>query len=121
MDNSREKSRWGRESSSNGRQAVPDPFPPVRHISELQPLPGERWLVEGYLARGKLTRMTALWKVGKTTWLTHMLRGFQSGGTFCGRHQSPGKVLYVTEEDPDIWVDRREELGLRDHPIAVHV
>src|SRR5262245_15009991 len=104
-------------SPTNGRPAAT--FPPIRHIRDLVRPPGERWLVEGYLARGKMTLLTALWKVGKTTWLAHMLKGFRGGGTFCGRHQSPARVLYVTEEDDDLWVDRRGELGLGDCPIHV--
>jgi hypothetical protein len=60
-----------------------------------------------------ITLFTALWKAGKTTLAGALLRHSQAGGTFCGREVKASKILYVTEEHPDLWADRCElhELG----------
>jgi AAA domain len=102
--------------SGTGTEYVPGPFPEPVPCSRLRSV-GEdaRWLVDGYLARGEVTLYSALWKAGKTTWLSHLLRAFQDGGTFCGRAVQPAKVLYVTEEAEHLWADRRDRLGIGDH------
>jgi hypothetical protein len=84
--------------------------------SELEKRPDEeRWVWEGCIARGLITQFNALFKVGKTTLLAHLLRCLEDGGMFCGRPCHAAKILYVTEEPDDNWVDRRDELGLNDH------
>ncbi len=38
-----------------------------------------------------------------------------NGGTLCGVAVSPGGVIVVSEEPTDLWLDRRDRLGLGDH------
>jgi hypothetical protein len=86
-------------------------------MSELRHRPAnQKWIVDGYLSRGGVTLLSAIWKAGKSTWLAHLIRSLGDGSaTFCGRAVKPGRVLYVTEEDQETWAERRDALGLRDH------
>lgn len=84
--------------------------------SELAAPPkADDWIWEGYLPRGAAVLFSALWKVGKTTLLTHLLRAFAAGGDFLGRPIRAAKVLYVSEENERHWVRRRDELGIGNH------
>ncbi len=73
------------------------------------------WLWHGYLARGGITMLSALWKAGKTTLLAHLLKSLEAEGSFCGLGVSASRVLYVTEEHEHLWADRRDRVGLKDH------
>jgi hypothetical protein len=111
--------RSGFGSDPIGEKPKPNPrgrFPDPVACSQLRRQEAAaRWLWDGYLARGELTLFSALWKSGKTTLLSHLLRAFERGGTFCGRKVLPARVLYVTEESEHRWAERREALGLKDH------
>jgi hypothetical protein len=72
-------------------------------------------LWQGILVPGEIALLSALWKAGKTTLLAHLLRAMELGGVFCGLRLSAAKVLYVTEESENRWVDRREKLKLGNH------
>jgi hypothetical protein len=72
-------------------------------------------LWEGVVGTESITLLSALWKCGKTTLLSHLLRGFAEGGEFCGTRTVPAKVLYLTEEHESFWAERRDELGIGDH------
>jgi hypothetical protein len=116
----------GQEASANG-QAAQSSAPeqpqekevellPVVPISKLDRIPPERkWLLEGYLARGRITMLSALFKAGKTTWLAYLLLAMETEGRFIGQWVRPCKVLVITEEHPDEWAERRDLLGLKDH------
>jgi putative DNA primase/helicase len=92
--------------------AWPNPIP----ASLLQRAdPVKTWLVHGYLARGEVTLLSALWKAGKTTFLAHLYRALDRGEEFCGLATQASRVLIVTEESESRWAQRRDELGLRDH------
>jgi hypothetical protein len=69
----------------------------------------------GCIARGQITQLNALFKVGKSTLLAHLFRALQTGKPFCGQDCKPAKVLVVTEECEDDWAERRDDLGLADH------
>jgi hypothetical protein len=89
---------------------------PVRPISELERVAPERkWLLEGYLARGRISMLSALFKAGKTTLLAHLLKAIEADGRFIGQVVKPCKVLVITEEHEDEWAERRDVLGLKDH------
>lgn len=76
---------------------------------------GNKWLWEGYLNRGGVTLLSAYWKAGKTTLMSHMLKAFETGGEFCGKPIVPAKVLVISEEDENTWAERRDVLGLKDN------
>lgn len=70
------------------------------------------WLWEGYIAKGHLTFFSALWKVGKSTLISHLLKSFHTGEYFAGQQVKPCKTLILSEESEAIWARRREDLGL---------
>ena len=102
-----------------GQAAPADGGPPrlFKWMSELEHRPeNEKWLWKGYLSRGGLTVLSALWKAGKSTLLSHLLRACDGRTTeFLGREIVPFRVLFVSEEHEELWADRRDELGIRDH------
>lgn len=75
-----------------------------------------KWVWTGYLARGGITLFSALWKAGKSTILSHLLKSLDgSKADFLGQAVIPGRVLYVTEEHEQIWAERRDKLLIGDH------
>jgi len=76
---------------------------------------GVPWLLEGYIARGSFTLFTGLWKAGKTTFLSYLLRSLGEGTPFANLSSSKCRVLVVTEEAESMWQHRRDELKLGDH------
>jgi len=74
-----------------------------------------RWVWTGCLARGTVSLLAALWKVGKSTLLAHLLAHLECEGEFCGLDVQHAKVLYVTEEPEDLWADRRDAVHIGDH------
>ena len=74
------------------------------------------WMWEGYIAPGVVTSLTALWKSGKTTLLSHMLRAADGRvDEFIGKSIREMQVLVISEEHQSLWAERREELGLKDN------
>ena len=77
------------------------------------------WLLFGYLRPASITLLTALWKCGKTTLLSHLLEALSHEGEFCGLEATPARVLVVTEEPAALWIERRDRLGIGDHVDAL--
>ena len=73
------------------------------------------WIMNGIVARGHLTLISAYQKVGKTTWVSHLLRALQHGTRFIGRDTCECRTLYISEESQAIWRGRRDALALDDH------
>lgn len=75
------------------------------------------WLWEGYVAKGMITILTGVWKGGKSTLLSHLLRamGADTGTDFAGHAVRRSRVLVVSEESAYHWVGRRDELGIGNH------
>ncbi|OWK34360.1 AAA family ATPase [Fimbriiglobus ruber] len=98
-----------------GEPAEPDRL--FRWMSELRFRPqNDKWLWDGYLSRGGVTMLSALWKAGKSTLLSHLIRAFDGRSElFLGRPITPGRVLYVSEEHEEMWAERRDDLGIGDH------
>ncbi|MCP4592834.1 MAG: AAA family ATPase [bacterium] len=82
----------------------------ITDFGEDEPVP---WIWEPFIARASITLLVALWKVGKTTLLSWMLRGLCHGGDIGGAI-APGRAIIVSEEGADLWRSRREEAGLTD-------
>jgi hypothetical protein len=75
-----------------------------------------KWIWKGYLRRGGITMFSALWKIGKSTMLSNLLKALDGSATeFVGQAVTPARVMYVTEEDEKIWATRRDELLIGDH------
>ncbi|MEI8359256.1 MAG: AAA family ATPase [Deltaproteobacteria bacterium] len=71
------------------------------------------WVWHGYLAAGSITSLTGLWKVGKTTLITALIKAISSAsGEFGGSGVGNGRVLVVTEESRRHWKRRRENFQI---------
>jgi hypothetical protein len=105
------------QAGSHHAARVPEaPFEEPIPASKLRGAdPSLSWIWKGFLRRGEVTLLAALWKSGKTTLLAHLLRAMGTGGPFLGLDLTPSKVLYVTEESEPRWAARRDALGLGDH------
>lgn len=90
---------------------------PFKWMSELTMTADDaKWIWKGYLPRGGITLFSAIWKSGKSTLLSHLLKSLDgSVSQFLGLDVVPARVLYVSEEDEKIWADRRDKMLIRDH------
>ncbi len=98
------------KESERARIEFPEPVP----LSQLGDGVSITWLWDGYLAVDHITLLTGLWKAGKTTLLSHLLRAFGAGGDLAGA-VSEGQILVVSEESRGLWARRRDDLGIGDH------
>ena len=81
---------------------------PITELGDCQP---PEWIWHGYIARGFITLLSAVWKSGKTTLVSHLLRDIARGaGLACCPADT--KILVVSEENSRLWIQRREKLGL---------
>lgn len=77
------------------------------------------WCWHGYLAPQQMTLFTGLWKCGKSTMLSLLMRDLRGErAQFCGQDIRPSNILLVTEESAIKWVERRDKLVIADH---VHI
>jgi KaiC/GvpD/RAD55 family RecA-like ATPase len=72
------------------------------------------FLLDGCIARGHLTLLSALMKAGKSTFIGFLLRALQDGTDFIGRATKQCRALVVSEESEWLWIRRRDALGLTD-------
>jgi archaellum biogenesis ATPase FlaH len=75
------------------------------------------WRWRGFLAVGVITLLIGLWKSGKSTFLSHLLKMFQDGDNL-GGELLPCRILLISEEGGSKWIERRDNLQISDH---VHV
>jgi hypothetical protein len=73
------------------------------------------WLWHGYLAPGAVTLLTSQWKAGKTTLASVLLARLKTGGQLAGLPVAAGRAIVVSEEGPDLWQRRHQQLGFGDH------
>jgi hypothetical protein len=91
-------------------------FPPPVPLSQLGDQPEDfRWIWPGILMAGAITLFSALWKIGKTTLIGHLIRALGVDDEFLGRRVRRCNVLYVTEEPKNLWIARRDQIGIGDH------
>lgn len=97
--------------------AAKDENRPFKWMGELTAKSEEaKWVWAGFLARGGITLLSALWKAGKSTLLSHLLKALDgSKAEFLGGAVAPARVLYVTEEPEHLWATRRDALGIGNH------
>jgi len=72
------------------------------------------WMWHGYLCRGYTMLLVGLWKAGKSTLLSYLIKAMEAGGDLAGK-VSPAKVLVITEEGSGLWARRRDDVGFGDH------
>ena len=94
--------------------AQPEPPFCITPITELEATAPLDWLWYGYLLPGHMTLLTAIWKSGKTTLLSYLLRECESGGDLAGEVK-PARVLVVSEETQELWRRRRNRIQLGGH------
>ncbi len=75
----------------------------------------DEWIWEGYLPKRAIAMPSALWKVGTTTLMSHILTALAARDKFLGQPVRASKVLYVSEEGEQHWVRRRDALKIGDH------
>ncbi|MBX7106041.1 MAG: AAA family ATPase [Gemmataceae bacterium] len=73
------------------------------------------WVWHGYLARGNITLLTSVWKAGKTTLITGLLRALAAGGQFLELPCVAGRATVISEESREHWAAR-----VRQSPIGSH-
>lgn len=108
--------KWGTEGATvPGAESRPDRL--FLWMSELRHRPeNDKWIWHGFLSRGGITLLSALWKAGKSTLLAHLIRAFDGRAVdFIGQPVTPSRILYVSEEHEEMWADRRDELQIGDH------
>ena len=76
------------------------------------------WIWHGFIARGHITLLSALWKAGKTTLLAELFRSMQSQTGLAGQNTQNCSVLLLSEERETQWVHRRDEKKL---DLSVHL
>ena len=80
-------------------------------LADLAPATEPDWVWPGYVARGAVTLFTSLWKAGKTTLLSYMLRDAYRGGGLVNKPTTAPTLIY-SEEPEGIWSQRRDDLAL---------
>lgn len=90
---------------------VPDFNPVLLSDLKKEDCPVE-WLWEGYIARGHITLLAALWKAGKTTFLAELFRCMSEGTRLAGQQVHPCPILYLSEERTTQWITRRDEKNI---------
>lgn len=70
-----------------------------------------KWLWHGYLAAGRVTLLTSLWKSGKTTLVSVLLARMQAGGMLAGRAVAAGRAVVLSEEDVSMWRERGRRIA----------
>ncbi|HEY2908608.1 MAG TPA: bifunctional DNA primase/polymerase, partial [Gemmataceae bacterium] len=65
--------------------------------------PAVDWFMNGMLAAGHITLLSAFHKTGKTTLISHMLRCLQTGQPFIGRETRECRTLFISEESEKLW------------------
>jgi len=96
----------------------PDP-PTIRYYTaaELQSmtLPEPEWIVRGFVALQAITELDGKIKLaGKTTWWLALVRKVLDGEPFMGYETRVTKVVYVTEQSQQVFMDALRRAGLAD-------
>jgi len=69
------------------------------------------WIWDGFIAKGNVTLLAALWKSGKSTLLAHLLSSMKAGSRLAGQSTTKAGVLILSEEHSSKWSQRRTELN----------
>lgn len=86
-------------------------------VTEIVASPDPEWIWPGYLARGHVTILTGLWKSGKSTLISHLIRDLGRGGPLAPVPLGES-ILVVSEESDRHWARRARDLEMTN---KVHV
>lgn len=81
-------------------------------LSELGDYVPIEWFWYGYIAPFRKTIFVASPKSGKTTLMSHLVKGFSGRTASVGPKVLPTTTLIVTEEHEDLWKRRRDTLDI---------
>ena len=75
------------------------------------------WHWHGYVRPGCVTMLSALWKAGKTTLISQLLRAWETQESFLGQKIAKTRALYISEENDSTWEPRAKnyKLNINDH------
>ena len=88
----------------------------IEDLGDYEPI---SWFWTGYLAPTRKTMFVGHPKAGKTTLMSHLVKGLSGTTTNVGPPVVPVKTLLITEEHPDHWRRRRELLGIGSGMIGI--
>jgi hypothetical protein len=74
-----------------------------------------RWIVARLIEANSFTLFSSLWKAGKTTWLSRLLKALEDAREFCGLTTTATRVLCISEESEQRWARRCAKLSIGDH------
>src|SRR5262245_3618056 len=77
--------------------------------------PDTAWAWHGSPAAGAPTPPTSQWKAGKTTLTAVLLARLQTGGQLAGLPLAPGQAVVVSEESPEHWYRRSQQVAFGNH------
>lgn len=78
-------------------------------LGDYEPIP---WYWEGFVAPKRKTIFVGHPKAGKTTLMSHLVKGLSGAATNIGPPCLSCKTLILTEEHLDLWKRRRDDLGI---------
>lgn len=74
----------------------------------------DSWFLKPWIPYGAVTLLVAPAKIGKTTWLMDLLAAQRHGVPFLGEIIPKVRVLYVTEQSPQVFKVQAVEAGIAD-------
>lgn len=86
----------------------------LKTLADLKKAKAPEWIWKGYLSPGALTLLSAYPKVGKTTFLAHMLRAMWTEDEFLSLPIRPRPTMIISEEADTKIAERCAELGYSD-------
>jgi len=68
----------------------------------------ERWLWEGFIAKGNITLFTAIMKAGKSTFLRGLFSSMSKNEEVAGQPTTKCNILVISEESDDVWSESKK-------------
>lgn len=101
-----------RSKVQNGKKGVSFNLSPVKIEDIVETHESMEWLWKGYIAKGRSTLLSALWKSGKSTLLSHVILAMQLGKELAAQPTTNCNILILSEEAIGDWGARRDALGI---------
>lgn len=107
-----QRERAKRRGNVDGRESYV--YAPVA-LPEIPETEGVDWIWNGFVPVASSSLLIGDWKVGKTTFLTGVLKKMHLGGEYCSELVSEADVLMVSEESEAIWRERQDAFEIGEH------